>query len=182
MKGGKPILKEHIYTLNISDENPNSITLPYIFSITPPITSLSFGLRHVASEDVKIHYSFTREIIIGKQIAEKLLLPHSTTIHAFTQNETIIFGPLIGIFTTGFNDDTSNPLGNRSTSLGELLTPPFTLRPFVFVFGVQHIDWEDETIEGYFFQEEKWIKKKFLYRMSFTIDYQIGKPKIINRL
>ena len=71
MKGGKPILKEHIYTLNISDENPNSITLPYIFSITPPITSLSFGLRHVASEEVKIHYSFTREIIIGKQIAEK---------------------------------------------------------------------------------------------------------------
>lgn len=70
MKGGKPILKEHIYTLNISDENPNSITLPYIFSITPPITSLSFGLRHVASEDVKIHYSFTREIIIGKQIVK----------------------------------------------------------------------------------------------------------------
>lgn len=25
---------------------------------------------------------------------------------------------------------------------------------------MQHIDWEDETIEGYFFQEEKWIKKK----------------------
>ena len=63
MKGGKSILKEHIYTLNISDEHPNSITLPYIFSITPPITSLSFGLRHVASEDVKIHYSFTRETI-----------------------------------------------------------------------------------------------------------------------
>ncbi len=31
MKGGKPILKEHIYTLNISDEHPNSITLPYVF-------------------------------------------------------------------------------------------------------------------------------------------------------
>ncbi len=71
MKGGKPILKEHIYTLNISDEHPNSITLPYVFSITPPITSLSFGIRHIASEEVKIHYSFTREIIIGKHIAEK---------------------------------------------------------------------------------------------------------------
>lgn len=46
---------------------------------------------------MKIHYSFTREIIIGKHIAEKLLLPQSTTIHAFTQNQTIIFGPLIGI-------------------------------------------------------------------------------------
>lgn len=160
MKGGKPILKEHIYTLNISDENPNSITLPYVFSITPPITSLSFGIRHIASEEVKIHYSFTREIIIGKHIAEKLLLPQSTTIHAFTQNQTIIFGPLIGIFTTGFNDDSSNPLGNRSIALSELLTPPFSLRPFVFVFGVQHINWEEETIEGYFFQEKQWIKKK----------------------
>ncbi|MDA0175033.1 hypothetical protein OJ998_38515, partial [Solirubrobacter taibaiensis] len=117
MKGGKPILKEHIYTLNISDDHPNSITLPYVFSITPPITSLSFGIRHIASEEVKIHYSFTREIIMGKHIAEKLLLPQSTTIHAFTQNQTIIFGPLIGIFTTGFNDDSSNPLGNRSIAL-----------------------------------------------------------------
>ncbi|EAO54059.1 hypothetical protein bthur0014_7550 [Bacillus thuringiensis IBL 4222] len=160
MKGGKPILKEHIYTLNISDEHPNSITLPYVFSITPPITSLSFGIRHIASEEVKIHYSFTREIIIGKHIAEKLLLPQSTTIHAFTQNQTIIFGPLIGIFTTGFNDDSSIPLGNRSIALSELLTPPFSLRPFVFVFGVQHINWEEETIEGYFFQEKQWIKKK----------------------
>ena len=130
---------------------------------------------------MKIHYSFTREIIIGKHIAEKLLLPQSTTIHAFTQNQTIIFGPLIGIFTTGFNDDSSNPLGNRSIVLSELLTPPFSLRPFVFVFGVQHIHWEEETIEGYFFQEKQWIKKKSLYQMSFTIAYRIGKRKIINQ-
>ena len=158
------------------------IVLLYLtFSITPPITSLSFGIRHIASEEVKIHYSFTREIIIGKHIAEKLLLPQSTTIHAFTQNQTIIFGPLIGIFTTGFNDDSSIPLGNRSIALSELLTPPFSLRPFVFVFGVQHINWEEETIEGYFFQEKQWIKKRFLYQMSFTIDYQIDKQKITNQ-
>ena len=96
MKGGKPILKEHIYTLNISDDHPNSITLPYVF-LLHRLLHLSFGIRHIASEEVKIHYSFTREIIIGKHIAEKLLLPQSTTIHAFTQNQTIIFGPLIGI-------------------------------------------------------------------------------------
>ncbi len=153
-------MKEHIYTLSISDENPNSITLPYVFSITPPITSLSFGLRYITCENIKIHYSFTREIIIGEQIAAKLLLPHSATIHAFIQNQTIVFGPLIGIFTTGFNDDSNSPLGNRSISLGELLTPPFTLQPFVFVFGIQHINWEEETIEGYFFQEEKMGKKQ----------------------
>lgn len=153
-------MKEHIYTLSISDENPNSITLPYVFSITPPITSLSFGLRYITCESIKIHYSFTREIIIGEQIAAKLLLPHSATIHAFIQNQIIVFGPLIGIFTTGFNDDSNSPLGNRSTSLSELLTPPFTLQPFVFVFGLQHINWEEETIEGYFFQERKWVKNK----------------------
>ncbi len=181
MKGGKPILKEHIYTLNISDEHPNSTLLPYVFSITPPITSLSFGIRHIASEEVKIHYSFTREIIIGKHIAEKLLLPQSTTIHAFTQNQTIIFGPLIGILQLALTMILL-PLGNRSIALSELLTPPFSLRPFVFVFGVQHIHWEEETIEGYFFQEKQWIKKKSLYQMSFTIAYRIGKRKIINQL
>ncbi|KFN04620.1 YheC/YheD family protein [Bacillus clarus] len=153
-------MKDYIYTLHISDELPDSITLPYIFSITPPITSLSFGARYIACEDIKIHYTFNREIIIGKQIAEKLLLPHSTTIFAFTQNQTIIFGPLIGIFTTGFNADSPTPLGSRSTSLSELLTPPFTLRPFVFAFGVQHINWEEETIEGYFFKEGRWIRNK----------------------
>ncbi len=76
------------------------------------------------------------------------------------KTKQLFFGPLIGIFTTGFNDDSSTPLGNRSIALSELLTPPFSLRPFVFVFGVQHIHWEEETIEGYFFQEKQWIKKK----------------------
>lgn len=153
-------MKEHIYTLSISDEHPNSITLPYVFSITPPITSFFFGLRYITCENIKIHYSFTREIIIGEQIAADLLLPHSATIHAFLHNQTIVFGPLIGIFTTGFNDDSNSPLGSRSISLSELLTPPFTLQPFVFVFGIQHINWEEETIEGYFFQEGKWVKNK----------------------
>lgn len=68
MKGGKPILKEHIYTLNISDEHPNSITLPYVFSITPPITSLSFGIRHIASEEVKFIIP-----LLAKLLSESIL-------------------------------------------------------------------------------------------------------------
>ena len=101
-------MKEHIYTLNISDEHPNSITLPvYFFHHTPHHYIPSFGLRHVASEEVKIHYSFTREIIIGNTIAEKLLLPHSTTIHAFhTKTKRLFFFRTINRdFHNGFNDD-----------------------------------------------------------------------------
>ncbi len=154
------ILKDHIYTLQISIDHPRSLTLPYIFSSTSPFTFLSFGTRHTTCENIEIHYTYAHEIIIGKQIAEELLLPPSNAMQAFIQNQTLIFGPLIGIFTTGFTESTSHPIGNRSISFKELLTPPHSLHPFVFLFGAQHINWDEETINGYFFKEESWMQCK----------------------
>ncbi len=154
------ILKDHIYTLQISTDHPRSLTLPYIFSSTSPFASLSFGSRHVACENIEIHHTYAQEIIIGEQIAKELLLPPSTAIHAFTQNQTLIFGPLIGIFTTGFTESASRPIGNRSISFQDLITPPDSLHPFVFLFGAQHINWDEETIDGYFFKEKSWVRCK----------------------
>ena len=158
MKRGGTILEDHMYTLQISTDHPNAITLPYIFSNTPSLQSLSFGTRSIACKDITIHYTYTHEITIGEQLAKKLLLPPSATIHAFIQNQTLIFGPLVGIFTTCFSESASEPLGDRSIAFSDLLTPPFSLRPFVFLFGAQHINWEEETIEGYFFKEGKWLQ------------------------
>lgn len=152
------ILKDHIYTLQISTDHPRSLTLPYIFSNTFPLTSLSFGLRHVTCEHIEIQHTYAQEIIIGEQIAQELFLPPSTAIHAFTQNQTLIFGPLIGIFTTGFTESASHPIGNRSIGFQDLITLPDSLHPIVFLFGAQHINWDEETIEGYFFKEEKWVQ------------------------
>ncbi len=139
-------------------DHPTALTLPYIFSNTSSLQFLSFGLKHVTCENIDIHYTYAHEIIIGKQIAEQLSLPFSTTMHAFIQNETLILGPLIGIFTTGFIETTAHPIGNRSTSFQELLTPPDSLHPVVFLFGAQHIHWDDETIDGYFFTEGNWVQ------------------------
>ena len=83
-------MKEHIYTLSISDEHPNSITLPYVFLLHHQLHPFLW-LTLYYSENIKIHYSFTREIIIGEHIAADLLLPHSATIHAFLHNQTLFW-------------------------------------------------------------------------------------------
>ncbi|KEK24308.1 YheC/YheD family endospore coat-associated protein [Bacillus gaemokensis] len=151
-------MKDHMYTLQISIDYPKSLTLPYIFSSNPPLEFVSFGTRSITCKDIQIHYTYNHEIIIGEHIAKKLLLLPSTNIHAFIQNRTLIFGPLIGIFTTGFIKSASAPIGNRSISFSDLLTPPYDLRPFIFLFGAQHINWDKEIIEGYFFKEGNWIQ------------------------
>ncbi|MBC6975354.1 YheC/YheD family protein [Bacillus sp. Xin] len=153
-------MKDYIYTLQISTDHPRSLTLPYIFSSTSSLTFLSFGTRHTACENIEIHYTYAHQIIIGEQIAKELLLPSSTAMHAFIQNQTLILGPLIGIFTTGFTESASHPVGNRSISFKDLLIPPDPLHPFVFLFGAQHINWDEETIDGYFFKEESWVQCK----------------------
>lgn len=157
-KGGRTVLKDHIYTLQISKDQPLSLTVPYIFSNTSSLQFLSFGTRYMACKDIQIRYTYSHEIIIGEQIAKELYLPFPTSIHAFIQDQTLIFGPLIGIFTTGFTESASDPIGNRSITLGDLLTPSESLCPFVFLFGAQHINWEEGTIEGYFFKDGNWIQ------------------------
>lgn len=154
------ILKDHIYTLQISTDHPRSLTLPYIFSSPSLFTFISFGTRHTACENIEIHYTYAHEIIIGEQIAKELYLPFPTTVHAFIQNQTLILGPLIGIFTTGFSESASHPVGDRSIGFKELLTTPHSLHPFVFLFGAQHINWDEETIDGYFFKEGNWTQCK----------------------
>lgn len=74
MKGGKFILKEYIYILNILDDYLNSIILFYVFFIILFIIFFFFGICYIVSEEVKIYYFFICEIIIGKYIVEKFLL------------------------------------------------------------------------------------------------------------
>ncbi|EMA6344140.1 YheC/YheD family protein [Bacillus cytotoxicus] len=149
-------MKEQTYTLHISEKHPNSITLPYIFSNNQSLSSLSFGTRSVSFTNIETHYTLANEITIGKQLSQNLLLPPVSTIHAFMQEETIILGPLLGIFTTGFTESKTAPLGSRSTIFTDLLTPPCSLQPLVFLFGSQHINWDAETMDGLFFLEGKW--------------------------
>lgn len=173
-------LKDHIYTLQISIDHPRSLTLPYIFSSTSPLTFLSFGTRNTTCENIEIHYTYAHEIIIGEQIAKELYLPFPTTVHAFIQNQTLVFGPLIGIFTTGFTESAANPIGNRSISFKELLTPPHSLHPFVFLFGAQHMNWDEETIDGYFLKRKTGYNVKFLFQTLFMIGYLIEKQNFTN--
>jgi hypothetical protein len=65
-------------------------------------------------------------------------------------------GPLIGIFTSGFTSFPYRPIGERSGFFSKLLSVNKQVGVLPFVFGEQHIDWDQGLIKGYFFHEHEW--------------------------
>lgn len=149
-------MKDLIFTMKIDKNNPTALSLPYIFSNIVPLKSICFGTKHVHCDHLQVYYTPTSHILIGKKLAEELHLPFSSQTHTFIRNNTIILGPLIGIFTAGFSDSLQKPLGDRSATFADFIAPSGNVRPFIFLFGGQHINWEQETICGYFYQEGQW--------------------------
>ena len=74
----------------------------------------------------------------------------------FFQNQTLFIGPLIGIFTAGFTPFPLRPIGERSSFFSKLLSVKKSVGALPFVFGEQHIDWEQALIKGYFYHENSW--------------------------
>lgn len=150
-------MKDLIFTIQIDEQNEAAISLPYIFSSIDPLHSIYFGTKHVSCKDAHIYYTPTSHIRIGKALATELHLPFAAQTHVFIKENTIILGPLIGIFTAGFTDSMEKPLDDhRSATFADFVTPSGDARPFIFLFGGQHINWEKETICGYFYHENAW--------------------------
>ena len=80
----------------------------------------------------------------------------SIPLHTFIENQILFIGPLVGIFTAGFTPFPLRPIGERSNFFSKLLSVKKTVGALPFVFGEQHIDWEQGTMKGYFFQENNW--------------------------
>lgn len=155
-KGGSRTLKDLIFTLEIDEQNETALSLPYIFSNIVPLHSIYFGTKSVSCKDININYTTTSHIRIGTSLAKELHLPFAAQMHVFIKENNIILGPLIGIFTAGFTDSTENPIGGRSTIFADFIAPSGDAHPFIFLFGGQHINWEEKTIHGYFYHENEW--------------------------
>ena len=96
-------------------------------------------------------------VSISSSLAEELSLPpFISTIYLFRHENTIILGPLIGIFTSGFTSFLMKPIGERSAFFSKLLSLQSSLGVIPFVFGEKHIDWENGLVKGHFYIRNQW--------------------------
>lgn len=103
------------------------------------------------------HPEGRNRIILTKELAKQLKIPKlAGPLHLFINEKTLYLGPLIGIFTSGFTPFKVRPLGERTLFFSKLLSVKKTIGAHAFIFGENHINWEDGTINGLFYQEKGW--------------------------
>ncbi|MBS4210712.1 YheC/YheD family protein [Bacillus sp. FJAT-50079] len=96
-------------------------------------------------------------ITISSELANQLQIPALISSTRFDSDEEALYlGPLVGIFTAGFSPFQLNPVGNRSSFFAKKLKEQHEDGAIAFLFGEQHIDWNEGLIKGYFFLNGMW--------------------------
>lgn len=121
--------------------------------------SISFGTKTVSCE-VAPHPEQKNEYKLSTDLWEQLMIPHEGLIHFIQKENTVFIGPLVGIFTAGFTQFHLRPIGDRSLFFAKLLSVEKKVGAFYFVFGAHQIDWEEGTVNGYFYTSDGWEQKK----------------------
>lgn len=120
------------------------------------IEKIAFGAQSIEARFLS-HPEKKSRIVISKKISNLLHFPDfNIPLHAFFENKTLMIGPLIGIFTAGFTPFPLQPIGERSLFFAKLLSVKKSVGALPFVFGEQHIDWEQGVMKGYFYHENNW--------------------------
>jgi len=97
-------------------------------------------------------------ITISSGLANKLLFPRveSIHLHIFMIDDTLFLGPLMGVFTAGFTSIPVQPVGSRTKFFTDVCKNGLKEGIFPIVFGLQHVNWNNGTINGYTFLNGKW--------------------------
>ncbi|MDG5786384.1 YheC/YheD family protein [Evansella sp. AB-P1] len=123
--------------------------------------NVQFGTKEVtctvhSKEDITNDTCF-----LSNRAWNKLCIPYPIKLSIEYDNvERIFIGPIIGIYTAGFTGSILRPVGERSFLFAKYLHAARTTGALAIIFGSHHIDWENETMEGYSFQETGWKKIK----------------------
>lgn len=136
-------------------QDKDTITLPLAFQKYEKLESICFGTTYISCI---FKFKDVNQILISENIYTKLLIPFEANSSIFIHEETLYIAPLIGIFTAGFTDSLLRPIGERSLFFADLLYASEN-HTFTFVFGGHHINWNDGTIDGYFFTHDRWIQQ-----------------------
>ncbi|SEN11360.1 YheC/D like ATP-grasp [Mesobacillus persicus] len=119
-----------------------------------PITRIAFGNKIVVVQCLPHNKG---KIIISHSLRKELHLPElEISLHVFVDKDTMFVGPLIGILTSGFTSYPLRPLGKRTSFFSKLLSVNKMVGALPFLFGEEHINWEQGLIKGYFYEDSSW--------------------------
>ncbi|WP_053361789.1 YheC/YheD family protein [Bacillus sp. FJAT-27251] len=143
------------YRIEISQNRQDQhVYLPAELMHTMPLSRLSFGSRVIEADCIPHD---KEKIIVGESVYNSLAIPGNEAIlHAFSEQDTLFIGPLIGVLTSGFTSFPLRPLGDRTNIFAKLLSVNKSVGVMTFLFGEEHIDWEKGLIKGLFFEGQQW--------------------------
>jgi hypothetical protein len=145
------------YPIEINDDLIKTVYYPnQLKSLLTNVGRIAFGSR-TCEATFRSHPQNLNKIVISSDLKSDLNFPNlNIPLHVFIENETLFLGPLVGIFTSGFTPFPLRPIGDRSLFFSKLLSVQKSVGVIPFVFGEQHIDWEQGVIEGFFYQQNGW--------------------------
>ncbi|WP_078381580.1 YheC/YheD family endospore coat-associated protein [Sutcliffiella halmapala] len=120
------------------------------------VSSIAFGTLQFPCQP---SYHSGRNLFLSQKLFDDLKIPYEGNIHLFIHEEVLHLGPLIGIFTAGFTNSILRPIGERTLFFSKLLSTEKKVGAYVFLFGANHINWDEGTMEGYMFTDQGWCKK-----------------------
>lgn len=147
---------QKVFPIEISNHKDDILFYPATLHELKEIDLVYFG-RHSCPAIIKKNPSTKQTIVLSENLANSLCF-HETKIplHLFVYKKGIHIGPLVGIFSSGFTQTSNKPLGERSDFFAKLLSLNTLTGCIPFIFGEQYIDWDNETIRGHVFIENKW--------------------------
>ena len=144
------------YSLEIVPNNQFIVFCPTALMKDNSLKRIAFGSRSIEVGFFP-HPDKNDSIVLSKGIQETLLIPNLLVpLHAFVEDSVLYLGPLIGIFTSGFTPFPDSLIGERTLFFSKLLSVKNKVGALPFVFGEQHIDWEQGIVHGYFFHNDAW--------------------------
>ena len=97
-----------------------TIHLPVHYKQKDAIYSLALGSRLVDGFNISYH-QHPNKILLSEDLYRGLLIPYQSKADVIIIDHTLFIGPLMGIFTAGFEQSTQ-PLGTRSEFLSNCCT------------------------------------------------------------
>lgn len=144
------------YPVETLDHDKPIVYYPPRLGPLPEIRKAAFGS---ASMDAAVlpHPEEEDSIGISKAVLDALHIPENVAkLGVFLNEDTLFLGPLIGIFTSGLIDSSTQPAGDRTNAFSKLLETCGSAGAVGYLFTSQGIDWEKNLAKGYFFAGESW--------------------------
>lgn len=144
------------YRIEVQNNNQWIVLCPNQILHNQSLKRVAFGSKSIEVEFAP-HSNNQKSIVISNKVRDTLHFPNfNIPLHLFIEDQTLYIGPLIGVFTAGFTSFPLKPIGERTSFFSKLLSVKNSVGALPFVFGEQHIDWDQGMINGYFYHNNTW--------------------------